>query len=343
MLSQKSQAILDTLLGGQYRKKIIKDTVKHLDKSDALKNQVGESGALDLKKKVVSDARIVVPRIPVDKVPVKGADLGFKTKYFAAFACSMRGSGKSTVLYNILWKILGKDTKVIICSPTAALDPTYIKLTKDLEKKGYGVEVFPSIILDDGTNVIKEFMDNYKESTEDEEEQEPNNSIKSNAAPVLDKPSAFGRMFTPAIKILPTIPEHKEEEVKKIKKIKMITPEYVIIIDDCGASMRDAAVGQLLRTLRHYHTVCLCSSQHPADLMPGSWKNINYVMLFPKFGEEKLKNLYDLLDIQIPFEKFLSIYRDATNEKYEFLFIGRNDGAGGSDVFRKKFNEQYLL
>ena len=43
------------------------------------------------------------------------------------------------------------------------------------------------------------------------------------------------------------------------------------------------------------------------------------------------------MDLPIDFDKFVSIYRDATSEPYNFLWCDKNG------TFRKNFNKEYVL
>lgn len=285
----------------------------------------------ELKKKVVSNKKIVVPRSIPDKRPIKGSDW-FSVPYANMYACAMKGSGKTTVLTNIIWHCIGKDTKVIIISPTTKIDKTWQTEIKKLTNKGYSVECFDDFI-DDDVDILEEFMEENKNGLEDNPQ----------PTPTIFRPAP---MFQPRIPITPLHPVQppqipSQQPVPTEQKSKLITPKFIIVIDDMGSSMaKSKSLTQLMKTNRHYKTLIITASQHLNDLNPAQRKQLGYIFLFPKFSEDKLKDLYKDLDISITYEKFLSIYRDATNEKYSFLYISR---ASGEDEFRKKFNEKYIL
>jgi len=289
----------------------------------------------ELKKKVVSDKKIIVPRSIPDKRPLKGSDW-FNVPYANMYACAMKGSGKTTVITNIIWHCIGKDTKIIIISPTTKIDNTWKSEINKLEKKGYNVECFDNFI-DKGADIIEEFMELNKDDATD-------------LPTPQSTPTIFQQqpLFKPRIPITPlvpqpqsTTPQPQSTTPQPSSKSKVLTPKYIIVVDDMGDSMKKSrSFEQLMKTNRHFKTLIICASQHLNDLTPAQRKQLGYVFLFPKFSIDKLKQLHEDLDISLEFPKFLSIYRDATNEKYSFLYIGR---ANGEDEFRKKFNEKYIL
>lgn len=293
---------------------------------------------VELKKKIVSTKKIVVPRITVDKRKIKGADW-FSTAFANMYACSMKGSGKTTIITNIIWHCIGTDTKVLVFSPTVHLDKTWIDMIKKLESKGYNVSSHESLRDEDGVNLIEQFMQENRIESDDEDsdldEKRPDNvSIPSSMPTFIPKIPMSGP------KICCSAVAKVDDKPKAKPKKSTITPRYIVVCDDLGSEMRDKALGQLMRTNRHYKSIVICASQHLNDLTPAQIKQLGYVFLFSKFSEEKLTDLYKLLDISLPFDKFLQIYRDATNKPFSFLYIGR---ASGSDEFRKGFNEKYVL
>ena len=110
-------------------------------------------------------------------------------------------------------------------------------------------------------------------------------------------------------------------------------PNCIFVFDDLGAELRHPAINQLLKTNRHRKCKVILSSQYLTDLQPQAIKQLDYVVLFRSFNEEKLTRMYELLDLSIPQENFFALYKYATLEPFHFLFIDvRND------LYRKDFN-----
>jgi len=288
-----------------------------------------------IKTKVVSENKIKVPRIEHDQQEVKGADW-FPTKYPNMYACSMKGSGKTVALTNAMWHCIGSKTKVIICCPTVNIDPTYIATVKKLNKSGYSVETFSGIV-DDGVNVIEDFLIEQKDN---ELKDNTNTAAGLAIGTVVAKPVRTLLFGGSNATVKPVVkPIAKPAAVEKKVKGRKITPDWIIIIDDCGAEARNKFVQQLMKINRHYHAMVLVASQDLHDLAPSSIKQLQYVLLFARFPLEKLVSLYKSLELSIPLDKFLEYYHDATSQKYGFLYIGRESSG---DVFRKNYTEQYI-
>ena len=87
------------------------------------------------------------------------------------------------------------------------------------------------------------------------------------------------------------------------------------------------------KTNRHNKCKVLLSSQYLTDLQPQAIKQLDFVFMFKSFNEEKLKSMYELLDISIPFDQFITIYKFSTAEPFNFLFVDVR-----RDLFRKNFD-----
>jgi len=313
----------------------------------------------EIKTKHVSDSKIVVPRIHKEKAPVKAGDI-FAVPFSNIFICAMKNSGKSTVLTNIIWKCIGRNTKVIVICSTVDKDPTWKHTIEKLRDKDYSVTTLTEITdPQDKVNALQEFMNennNDNESASEEEQQEEEFkppafvARKNRQQHVEPMPTAQGfqiRRNRPPLQLSPPpapppspVEEVKEEKPKKTKKLAKIIPEWIIVLDDLGDALRDKALTQLMKTNRHYKALVIISSQNLNDLQPAALRQVGYCLLFARFSEDKLEELYKKLDITLPYERFRQLYKDATKAKYSFLFIGRAEGV---DEFRKGFTERYIL
>jgi len=125
---------------------------------------------------------------------------------------------------------------------------------------------------------------------------------------------------------------------KKKRKPKKVAPENVFIFDDLGDTLRNSAVNTLLKTNFHYKSKVIISSQYLNDLKPEAIKNLDYVLIFGSNSKEKLLELHKNLDLSVPFETFIELYNDATEERYHFLYVD-----AVHELFRKDFQHEYLL
>ena len=128
------------------------------------------------------------------------------------------------------------------------------------------------------------------------------------------------------------------EDVKKERKPKKMAPEYIFVFDDMSTMLRDKSISTLIKMHRHFKTKIICSSQYVNDLAPEARKNINFWLLFGGHSENKLLEVYTNCDLQIPFPLFVSLYENATEKKYSFLFVDTIHGQ-----FRKNFNQLFEI
>jgi hypothetical protein len=318
-----------------------------------------------LKTTKVSDSKIKVVVNPDYTILAKGHDW-FPKVYSNIFHLGKKHSGKSIVIENELEKCAGKRTKFIFIVSTINRDSTWKRIVKKWEAKGHDVLVYDDLYdnTDEGKiNVIQEFLDEQKELAAEELELE--NKIEEDklkkekmkgkgSVEVIERPKgrisycdANGVYHGVDPKLLKGGSNAPKSELKEElpppaietkKKKKLIYPQYIIVIDDMGAAMRDKNITQLLKTNRHYKTKVILSGQNFNDLEPAAIRQLDYCLVFGKVPDDKMEKLHEDLDLSLPFDKFLELYKDATSTPYQFLYIGREPD---KDIYRKGFNEQY--
>lgn len=240
---------------------------------------------------------------------IKGYDY-IPMLYANIFLCAKKKSGKTNVIYNLLKHVTTTKTKVYIFSSTINKDSTYDAIESMLEKRKVFFESFTHFVdANTGENIIDEIL-----ATSDNEEEE---QVKKPTTSKIER----GPLFAP---------KESEEEKSKPKKE---APDYVFVFDDLGQDLRHPSINQLLKTNRHHKAKVILSSQYINDLQPQAIKQLDYALLFKSFNEEKLKDIYNLLDLSLPFEHFQQLYHFATKEPYSFMYVDvRNE------KFRKNFS-----
>lgn len=234
-------------------------------------------------------------------------------------------SGKTTVLYHILKKVCSKDSNVMIFCSTVHKDETYKKILEMLEKKGCNVLSYTHFI-DGKVNLVETLLDELH-NPDDEEENKPVNQLFEKSLN-SNNPCYFGKVDLP--------PEEKEEK-EQPKKPKKISADWVLIFDDLGADLRNKVISHMSKVLRHTKMRAFYLCQNLYDMDAPMRKQLDYALLFRNFNEEKLKNIYESLDLSIPFETFLEIYDFATKEPYKFLYVDcRNE------EYRKCFDKRIV-
>jgi hypothetical protein len=125
---------------------------------------------------------------------------------------------------------------------------------------------------------------------------------------------------------------------KKPRKSKYRMPDYIIVLDDLSNQMKAKSLETLLKKNRHYFSKVIMSTQYIHDLRPESLKQLDYWLVYGHQPIDKLQKIYKDTDLSIDFGLFYQMYKDATSQKFGFLYIDTNNM-----VFRKNFNKEYIL
>lgn len=259
-----------------------------------------------------------------DPEKVRGGDLF--SEYCNIAIIGPKGHGKSTIIYNIAEQVCYKNN-VLIFSPTVYNDPTYKKMIDMLQnKKKCNVMAFDHFFDNETSmNRIVELIELLKEK---EKEKEVVKNIKK-----LEEKLPVCNFGEPPKK--PIVEEKKEPKPKG-----PLTAEYVIIYDDLGNDLRSQSIYQFLIKNRHYKTKNIMAVHNAINLLPGSWNNMNYILCLGNIPEEKFQKIQAEAQIQYKDEDknnpiLYNAYKQATQKKYDFLYINRDTGE-----LRHNFNKR---
>lgn len=236
----------------------------------------------------------------------------FPSLYSNIFILAKKNSGKTTTIYNILKKGVNKKTIVYFFVSTIYKDQSYKEILDMLDKKN--VKHFEYTNISEGKENNLEQIINELQTPEIEEQKEEK----------------------PKIKYIYCGDSSDEEEPEY--KPKKISPEYFFIFDDISSELRNPIISTLIKKNRHFKAKVICSSQALHDMTPSSIQNLDYMLIFPNVPKEKLEVVHKQLDLAIDLKIFLEIYKNATSEKYNFLYIDTRN-----DTYRRNFNMQYEL
>jgi molybdopterin-guanine dinucleotide biosynthesis protein len=251
----------------------------------------------------------------LDKSMIKGGDM-FEELYANIFICAKKKSGKSTVVFNILKKCVGKDTRIVIIAATVHKDPTYKAITEYFEAKGNAVLTYTSI-KEDGIDNLSTMIEMLRDPDEVEEEEEK----EEEGMPILITDETV----------------RKKRKPRKPKKPKYVAPEIIFVLDDLSTELRYPSVANLLKTNRHYKSKVILSSQYPNDLLPATMMQLDYLLLFGNHTLEKLELMHTRLDLSVPFDVFVKMYQIATHKKFSFLYVDATN-----EKYRINFNQQFF-
>ena len=103
----------------------------------------------------------------------------------------------------------------------------------------------------------------------------------------------------------------------------MQAPKHFLIFDDISQSLRDPAINRLLKIHRNIGCRVLISTQNLNDLSPAAIRQLDVALVFRGLSSniDKLEHLYTNFDLSVNFPTFCTMYRQATQEPFHFLYI----------------------
>lgn len=265
-------------------------------------HQIGEIEKLhlpDIEIRKINNEIVKAVPIELDTRPVKGheVDAG-DDPYSNILMVASTASGKTTALFHLLKKIVGKATILIFFVSTIYNDKTWIEIVKHFEKKGNPVVTFMGI-KEDGHNHLRDLIEDLQSQAEAKlHEQEEDN----------EEPDAITRLYN--------LHGHREpkEKPKKEKKSKYQSAKYIIVFDDMAGETNNAEFANVLKKLRHFEAKAIISTQYCKDVLPMGLLQIRQWMLFRGIDPDKLHHCYEAMSNRadvVPEDLFIQFYNKA--------------------------------
>ena len=303
----------------------------------------------------------------IDLIDVKGQSKGrnpiFDVLYPNIFLCAKKHSGKTMLIYNMLRKVVGKNTDLYIFCSTATRDPTWKQMIEEFGDKGNKVEVYDGIYDSKMVGRVKRKFNNLelliKSFTKNDDKPKKKKKSKEEK-PKIQKgegriPRPFERIITKEMlgenhihNLLFRNTLFKKEDalkgqgeetpekeiITKPNKKGVLYPDKIIIFDDLSEQIKDPYISALLKKNRHFKSMVIVSTQFPNDLPPSSRSQFDYVFCWGGHNSKKQNVIRRMCDTNIDEDEFSKLYHYATKDKYNFLLCDcRNN------QFRKNFNE----
>lgn len=263
-----------------------------------------------IKTKQINNYKISKINLPaIDEKVIKGGEL--LPLYSNTFICAKKNSGKTTVIFNLLRKCIDRDTVVHMFVSTIEKDRSWLQIVDYLKTKGIKYHAHMSTIDENGNDLIRSIIDQpvlFSDDEEDEPSPQPHYS--------------FIRLN-----------EQKQDKTIRRKKRKL-AQKQIIILDDIGNELKKPSIDQLLKINRHLQCKVILSSQYLNDLSPQARRQIDVWLLFAGCKKEKLLTIMRDCDTHLDFYIFEQVYKYATSQKYNFLYIDCHN-----NTFRRNFNE----
>lgn len=255
-----------------------------------------------IRRRAINKEKVEYIAPPItNSLPVRGRNL-FSDPYSIKFLVAKKKSGKTTLAFHIMKKTIGANTKVLLFVPTFYNDASWGVISEWLDEKGIPYQVYTSMKVGK-KNLLGEFLKELAEDAKNKQEKK---------IPLEEEPKGG---------------------------FKYQSPRYLIILDDISSELKSPEFAGYLKTIRHYKSACIASSQYVKDLKPEACRQVDFWILFPKLADKDLDKIYKDAGIStIPFDIFVELYKDATKEAHNFLYINSNSH---TEEFRKNFNEKY--
>ena len=285
-----------------------------------------------------------------DDSTIKGFDL-FPFKNWITFICSRKKSGKTSLISNIIDKTTNKSTTIYLFCGTYQIDATWRAIIKKLEDRNYVVNCFDSIAEGKKLNNLDIILKTLSAPEHDSGPRaalEKKKTSRGGGEAPLDR---FGLRAAPGLKLLNFGDVPCESMVcatpiswggvhapppppAKKKKPKANVASNLFIFDDISNQLKNPIVSLLLKTHRHSNSNVIVSSQYIHDIEPQSLLQIDALITFKSFSQEKLEDFHRKLDISVPFDIFWRAYQYAISSgKYDFFYVNTR-----TDEMRKNFN-----
>ena len=248
-----------------------------------------------------------------DKRPVRGRDL-FPEIYGNIFFCARKKSGKTCSIYHIIDRCSTKETSVIAFVSTLNRDPTWKAIQNLCKKRGIDFTGFTSLRDEETKEDILGSIVKTLEKQADEEKSEGSQATQPRRALYMEGDD--------------------NDDDTKTKRPKEKAPKIIFVLDDLSGELKNPSVTELLKKNRHFKCKVLLSSQYWNDISLSGRKQIDYALLFRGLLQsmDKLEEIYKNIDLAVPFETFVAIYRICTAEKFNFMWI---------DVVNSEFRKNF--
>jgi hypothetical protein len=249
--------------------------------------------------------------------PPRGANL-FSQPFSNVFLIARKNSGKTTVIAKILQACASKYTVIYVFSASAHRDAIWKKIKEWAKTKRIHIVFYTSLKTGSGSHlgdILADMKDEPESSRESESESETE---------YVEDHTEMER----AVK-------HKK---KKKRASKYTELERIFVLDDLSTELKHPDVAQLLKANRHFKCKVLLSSQHITDLPLESRRQIQYFLCFGSLNDKKMDMIHKSMAIDIDTDDFKALYHQATQEKFNFLYIDVD-----KVQFRKNFSEQLVV
>lgn len=266
----------------------------------------------------------------------KGKEIFPNREFFNIGLFSRSGSGKTTVIFNLLKTFADKHTIFYFFSNTLEIDDTWKAIIEWVTDNNYSYFSAPTFI-ENKENHIEDFMKEYSKLYDDEfepaeEEQQP-----------PEIPAHFPNMSEKYYEGFGQPTEEEKAKEKKKKKDYERKMNFIFVFDDQSKQLQHNSIEKFLKMSRHYRTRCIISSQSLSDIRPSSHSQIYALCLFSGMSKRAVDYIFDSYELDIEKPEFYAMYKTITKphtdgtKNYNFLTV-----LPFEQEYRRNFSEKIL-
>jgi hypothetical protein len=225
---------------------------------------------------------------------------------FSAYINAAKGSGKSTLILNMLLNpqlLYRKFNEIYFISPTAKLDR---KIHDNLDDKNITI---PNTKL---MNLIKKLK----------QKQILDNGLADRELPTLNEQrNNIHYIETLSVPIIEEIIASNKAVTENFSKD--YANKILLIIDDSVESkiFKQESMKKLMYKSRHFNVSIIITSQSYFELAKPLRLNMSYVMLYETGSKKELDTIYQEHNAGLKFQQFYKMYSDIMEVPYSFLLI----------------------
>lgn len=262
------------------------------------------------KLQKINDIIVKPVKLPVvDINDIKGHEL-FPSLYHNILLLAKKKSGKTSTIREIINRTTDETTKIIVFSPTANSDPTWLVIQEEHEN----ITIHDSLT-EDGVQLLPIYIKKLSE--------------------VKEETQVGGGHWE--YQSIDNTRKYVADPIKKEKK-RPLVPQYLFIFDDMSGELINTNISVYLKLHRHLKASTLISTQYLKDLRPASLNQMDYCLMWPGIEQDVIDTAFIRFDLPQTEKQLNEMYKLATSEPYNFFYINIRNVE-----YRKNFNERFML
>ncbi|MCX7159277.1 MAG: hypothetical protein NT176_09060 [Proteobacteria bacterium] len=263
--------------------------------------------------------------------PVRGADL-FPEPYANVGVIGRKKSGKTLAIRHIIQDRVTPGTVIYAFSASVHKDREWLNIAGDCKKSKNPFIPYTSLGTMGKESHLTAILGDMK--TEKVAEKQPESDSDDSSESDCEDGSA---MVSATAKT--KCGKKKKKPRKKVEKYSPL--DRIFIFDDMSEELNHPDIQSLLKTNRHWRSMCLVSTQYVGGkngATTDGTRQFDYWMLFPNLNSTNLATIANRAGIAMELPDFERLYHQATAKEHNFLWVDVVNVA-----FRQNFDTKLVV